>query len=66
MSQTLISGKGSICSNLQLRVGLQPSLPGSGALEMLVPAELLHFTGEINVVGLSPQQDTGGSYLLDT
>lgn len=33
MSQMLVSGKGSIYSNLQLRVGLEPSLPGSGALE---------------------------------
>ena len=33
---------------------------------MLVPAELLNFTGEINVVEFSPQGDKGGSYLLNT
>lgn len=33
---------------------------------MLIPAELLDFTGEINVGELSSQGDKGGSYLLDT
>lgn len=33
---------------------------------MFVPTEVLNFTGEVNVVALSPQGDKGGSYLLDT
>lgn len=32
---------------------------------MLVPAELLNFTGEFNLE-LCPQGDKGGSYLLGT